>query len=254
MAVAMARRRVDSASGITGALGMPRKIPLERTIGGAYVFLFSDLVSILGIAWFPLLLFGGLAAAAIWFGALANPLPPFNFEPGHPDIAFAVALARITIPVLICAVLLAVMLTTGFTSRALGQMEGTTYFYFNLGAPFWRMFAALLVASFILVILRILLHLVGAVWAHSVAPALPTGIAIILSVLGALALALLFIYAAVRLIFFLPAIVVAEERIGLGRAWYFGGGNFWRALLSIFVVLLPAFIVYCVLNVALFIG
>jgi hypothetical protein len=233
---------------------MSRKIPLERTIGGAYGFLLSDLVSILGIAWFPLLLFGGLSAAAIWFGALAHPLPPLKIEPGNPDIAFAVALARIMIPVFICAVLLAVMLTTCLTSRALGRMEGTTYFYFNLGAPFWRMFAAFFIAGFILVVLRVLLHAVGVVWTHTVAPALPLGIAVIATVLGVLALAALFIYVAVRLLFLLPAVVIAEERIGVGRAWHFGGGNFWRALLSILAALLPAFIVFCVLNVALFIG
>jgi hypothetical protein len=233
---------------------MSRKIPLERTIGGAYGFLLSDLISILGIAWFPLLVFGGLSAAAIWYGALAHPLPPLKIEPGHPDLAFAIALARIMIPVFICAVLLAVMLTTGLTSRALGRMEGTTYFYFNLGAPFWRMFAAFFIAGFVLVVLRILLHVVGALWTHSVAPALPTGIAIIIAVLGALALASLFVYVAVRLIFLLPAVVVAEERIGLGRSWALGSGNFWRAFLSLLAVLLPALLVYGCLNAALFIG
>jgi hypothetical protein len=233
---------------------MSRKIPLDRTIGGAYGFLFSDLVSIIGIAWFPILLFGGLAAGAIWYGALAHPLPPLKIEPGHPDIAFALALARFMIPVFVSAALLAVMLTTGLTSRALGLMEGTTYFYFNLGASFWRMFVALFVAALALVVLRIFLQVVGMMWAHSVAPALPPGIMIIMTVLGALALASLFVYVAVRLIFFLPAVVVAEERIGLGRSWYLGGGNFWRALVSLLAVLLPAFVVFAVLSGALFIS
>ena len=233
---------------------MSGKIPLERTIGGAYGFLFSDLISILGIAWFPLLLFGGLAGSAIWYGALSHPLPPLRLEPHHPDLAFAIAIARIAIPALICAVLLGVMLTTGFTSRALGLMKGTTFFYFNLGASFWRMFAALFVAGLILAILRVLLQAIGHVWAHFIAPTLPPGVAIIIGVLGALALAAIFVYAVVRLLFLLPSVVVAEERIGIGRAWFLCGGNFWRAFLSMLAVLLPATIVFGLLSAVLFLG
>ena len=48
-----------------------------------------------------------------------------------------------------------------------------------------------------------------------------------------------FVYACVRLIFFLPAVVVAEERIGLGRSWELGGGNFWRIFAVMFVVIVP---------------
>lgn len=231
---------------------MSRKIPLEVTLGGAYGFLFSDLISILGIAWFPILVFGGLAAAAVWYGAFALPLPPLKFQPGHPDFAFAAALLRITFPVVICAVLFGVMLVTGFTSRALGRRDGTTYFYFDLGASFWRMFAAYFLAGAGLVILRILVQVVARAWHHFVDPALPTGIAVTVDVLGVLALAFLFIYVFVRLIFLLPAVVVAEEQIGLGRAWSLGGGNFWRAFLSLVAVLLPAFVVFAFLYGVLF--
>ena len=42
-----------------------------------------------------------------------------------------------------------------------------------------------------------------------------------------------YIYAAVRLVFFLPAVVVAEEQIGLGRSWALGRGNFWRIIIVI---------------------
>jgi hypothetical protein len=233
---------------------MSRKIPLERAIGGAYGFLFSDLLSIIGIAWFPTLLFGGLAAAAIWYGALAHPLPPLRFEPHHPDLGFAIAILRITVPALICAVLLAVMLTTGFVSRALGLMEGTTFFYFSLGVPFWRVLAAFLLAGLSLGILRGLLHLTAWVWHHFVDPSLPMGVAVIFDVLGSLALAFVFVYAVVRLIFLLPAVVVAEERLGLGRAWALGRGNFWRALSVLLAVLLPALVGFAILDAVLFVG
>jgi hypothetical protein len=233
---------------------MSRKIPLEPTIGGAYAFLFSDFISILGIVWFPALLFGGLCAAAIWYGAIAHPLPPLRFDAGRPDLPFVLALARIAAPVSACIFLLGIMLTTGLTQRALGRLDGRTYFYFNLGVSFWRMFAAALLAGLMLALLDICLRLISFLWIHFAAPLLPPGVAIILGVLGALALAFVLVYAVVRLIFLLPSVVVAEERIGLGRAWALGAGNFWRAFLVLLVVLVPAIIVFGLLNAVLFSG
>ncbi len=37
-----------------------------------------------------------------------------------------------------------------------------------------------------------------------------------------------FFYMAVRLMFFLPTVVVAEGGLGLARSWELGAGNFWR--------------------------
>jgi membrane-anchored glycerophosphoryl diester phosphodiesterase (GDPDase) len=48
-----------------------------------------------------------------------------------------------------------------------------------------------------------------------------------------------FIYAAVRLVFFIPAVVVAENHIGIRRAWHLGKGNFWRIVGIYLVVTLP---------------
>src|SRR5580693_1458507 len=115
---------------------MSRKIPLESTIGGAYSFLFTDIVSIVGIMWFPVLVFGALMSGAVWYGAVAHPLPPFHFTPGHPDIPFFIALGRIAFPVFVCALFGGVMVITGLMRRALGKLKGTTFIYFNLGAPF----------------------------------------------------------------------------------------------------------------------
>jgi membrane-anchored glycerophosphoryl diester phosphodiesterase (GDPDase) len=47
------------------------------------------------------------------------------------------------------------------------------------------------------------------------------------------------VYSAVRLFFFLPAVVVAENRIGLGRAWSLGGGNFWRIVFVWLLIVVP---------------
>lgn len=255
MSAPVAIRRVRlSCAGADWGIAMSGKIPLDRTIGGAYTFLFSDLVSILGIAWLPSLFFGVLAAAVVWFGAVAHPLPELKFQGGRLDPAFMLGAARVVVPLFICGLLFAVMLITGFMQRALGLMEGTTYYYFNLGASFWRMLAAIIIAGLLLAILRVCLAVVAAAWVHFAAPRLPQGIAVILDILGWIALAALFIYAVVRLIFLLPAVVIAEERIGLGRAWYFARGNVGRAFLCIIAVLVPALLVLGILNVVLFSG
>jgi hypothetical protein len=57
-----------------------------------------------------------------------------------------------------------------------------------------------------------------------------------------------FVYASVRLIYFLPAVVVAEERIGLGRAWALGGGNFWRIVLVFVVSVVPVAIIVAIVS------
>jgi hypothetical protein len=64
--------------------------------------------------------------------------------------------------------------------------------------------------------------------------------------------ALWIIYMIFRLVFFLPAVVVAENSIGLGRAWQLGGGNFWRIVLVLIAVMLPIAIVAGVLSNAIF--
>src|SRR6185312_3282740 len=49
------------------------KIPFEQTITGAYRFVFSNILSIIGIGWFPILLFAAVAG-----GAVVTTLPLFN--------------------------------------------------------------------------------------------------------------------------------------------------------------------------------
>ncbi|MEI9886358.1 MAG: glycerophosphoryl diester phosphodiesterase membrane domain-containing protein [Rhizomicrobium sp.] len=59
-----------------------------------------------------------------------------------------------------------------------------------------------------------------------------TGLLIFLAILW-------FIYAAVRVIFFIPAVVVAENHIGIRRSWHLGRGNFWRILGIFLIVTVP---------------
>ena len=47
------------------------------------------------------------------------------------------------------------------------------------------------------------------------------------------------VYALVRVAFFIPVVVVAENHIGIRRAWHLGKGNFWRILGIMLIVTLP---------------
>src|SRR5205807_620453 len=59
------------------------------------------------------------------------------------------------------------------------------------------------------------------------------------------------IYVVLRLMFFLPAVVVSENSIGIERAWTYGGHNFWRILIVAIAVVLPVVIVFHLLSWAL---
>ena len=59
------------------------------------------------------------------------------------------------------------------------------------------------------------------------------------------------IYFLVRLWFLLPAVVVAEGGIGLGRSWSLSGGNFWRIIGVLIVVFLPVAIGFSMVEQAI---
>ena len=58
------------------------------------------------------------------------------------------------------------------------------------------------------------------------------------------------IYMMVRLMFFLPTVVVAEGGLGLARSWELGAGNFWRmAALFVVCILAPMMAISTVSNI-----
>ncbi len=65
------------------------------------------------------------------------------------------------------------------------------------------------------------------------------GYAVVGGIVLGVVVAFFLIYAGVRLFFFLPAVVVAENRIGLGRSWSLGGGNFWRIFFVWLLIVVP---------------
>ena len=221
------------------------KIPLERTLVGAYRFLFTKIISIVGTLWLPIVVFCALIGGLVWFSVphewFTGHFPQFNDK--HPDPAAVLAVLR---PLLICypliiviALVMASMMFVGLMRHALGQKKTMTFIYFSLGADVWRLLLAFILLYVVLIVLAIALVAVFILVSVFAAPMVPHGQALAIKIVLGIVECLFFFYAVFRLFFFLPAVVVAEKRIGLGRAWSLGGGNFWRIFLTILLIVIP---------------
>jgi len=221
------------------------KIPLERTLVGAYRFLFTKIVSIVGTLWLPIVVFCALVGGLIWFAVphewFTGNFPHFNDK--HPDPAAVLAALR---PLLVCYPLLIVitlvmvsMMFVGLMRHALGQKKTMTFVYFSLGADVWRMALAFVLLYVVLIVLVVFLVVIFILVSVFAVPMVPHGPGLAIKIVLGIVEGLFYFYAIFRLFFFLPAVVVAEKRIGLGRAWELGGGNFWRIFLVVLLVVIP---------------
>ena len=217
------------------------KIPVGQTVESAYRFAFKQFFAVLGIMWFPYLaviaVAGGLTVAMLpgLLRATEAGTLPLSAIPGLVGLGVLVALGLFVA---------GAMVRVGLMRRALGMQTGWVFIYFSFAAPVWRMLGAMILAA--LVLLGIALAsaaAVGIVWGISHA-LMGEAISGVLTGIAAAVAAPFFVYAAVRLVFFLPAVVVAEEQIGLGRAWALGGGNFWRIVVVILAVFIPVMILF----------
>ena len=217
------------------------KIPVGATIAQAYGFVFGRFFTLLGIVWLSWLV---IAVGALF---LMRQATVFSTAITMRDFSAIGSVLLVLIPFYLITLILILMQYMGFTEQALGLRKGSPYFYFKLGQPLW-----LLVLSFLLVILVF----IGVGVAMGIAIALLTGASVAIggNIAGGLIVSLLavvlycaFIYLTVRLTFLLAPAVVAENRIGLKRAWALGKGNFWRMFVIILAVMLPIFIVMGIL-------
>lgn len=221
------------------------KIPVGATIGHAYSFAFKDFLKILGVMWVPFVI---MMAATLALGtqvtAFTNALTTKNF-------AAVSNVISVLGPAYILFLFLIVMQILGITELALGKRQGASpYFFFTLGKPLWR-----LIGAYLLVVLLLIAAILVFVFAAGILAAIFTGVTGVAkgakpsgAAAGVLGLAVViivpivycaFIYGLVRQTFFLTPVVVAEERLGLRRAWSLGRGNFWRMFVIILALLVP---------------
>jgi hypothetical protein len=240
------------------------KIPLERTIESAYRFGFTKFLSVLGVLWLPALIVCALAVGVVyltwgdiahWHSLRSMTVMTDDGRPS-PETMEAIFLAvasvmRFASLIVLVALIARAMVTVGVLRKALGLHEGPVFVYFSLAAPVWRMVGAMILAMLIVFGVAIALSIAVAIVFGATAY-VPEGAAWALRALAIVVAALWMIYMCFRLFFFLPAVVVAESRIGIGRAWSLGGGNFWRMFIVLIAVFLPIAIVGGIISNVLF--
>jgi hypothetical protein len=218
------------------------KIPFERTIAGAYRFAFTNILSIIGIGWFPFLLFVALVSglvmmlipmfSGLWI-ADANKIDEAKLG------AVALPLIGALVLIILAWIVVIAMVNVGIMRKALGQHPTPVYFFFSLGAQVWRLIGSYLLVSLLawgIIALSVLAITAVSLALLKFAPSLQ----IFVTVLLGIAAFVWAIYALVRVQFFIPAVVVAENHIGITRSWTLGRGNFWRIVGISLIVTLPA--------------
>ncbi|HEV2651099.1 MAG TPA: hypothetical protein VGU69_07575 [Rhizomicrobium sp.] len=216
------------------------KIPFEATIATSYRFAFRNVLSIFGIGWAPALL---VFATSAGFVLLLLPgirdliaqgqkvdaaqIAAFLPEAGLALMAWA-----------LCYLVAAAMILAGVIRKALGILPGPVYFYFPLDSQVWRIVGAFLILSVLSWGVIIVAGTAIAAIAYFVSRYSDPGAGIVTGVLVTIAL-LAGYYALIRVQFFLPVIVVAENHISLGRSWALGRDNFWRILGILLIMIIP---------------
>jgi len=221
-----------------------KKIPLEETIIDAYKFFFQNIISIIGTVWFPVVVFVAV------FGALIVSIVPHEWLTGHfvappnPEAFFLSRLGLIFAAeaiVLPLGLLISAMIRVGVLRLAVGENTGVTLIWFSLGAKVWRMVGAmfLTVIGCVVVAGVAIGAVVLAYGLLQAIPHLPAAVTVLVTVILAIAAIVGVIYVLVRQFFFLPAVIVAENKIGLKRSWALGQGNVWRAIVIWLAVIIP---------------
>jgi hypothetical protein len=229
-----------------------KKIPLGSTIAGSYGFLFTNIISIIGTMWLPVLLFAAL------FGAFICQMIPHEWFQGHfpehvaKDDMHRLLIAHLPIVVAgvfgltLASVLMKAMINVGILRHAIGEKTSTTFIWFSLGARVWRMVAMSLLFLVVYVVVEIaavILFAILNVVLH-VVPLIPHVVQGLANAALAVAALLAIMYVMIRIFFFLPAVIVAEHRISPSRAWELSKGNVWRIVVLILAVVVPV----CVLT------
>ena len=228
------------------------KIPFEQTIAGAYRFAFTNILSVFGIGWFPFLLFGAGATAAV-----ISVLPLFSgliregtYEIDTARLGAVIAPIIGTYVLILCGLIFTqAMVNVGMMRKALGQHPAPVFIFFSLGRQVWQ-----LIGSYLLLLLLAwgtIALAAGAIIAISLVLAkfAPSAVQVLVTVLLVIAAYVWAVYAIVRVSFFIPAVVVAENHISLRRAWHLGKGNFWRIIgVMIIVAVLPSMALSTILQ------
>jgi hypothetical protein len=212
------------------------KIPVGETVRFAYRFTFSELGTIIGLIWVPMV---AIAVLSFLPYAMGDMVQSTNV---NPTAAGAAALRGIALSLV--SILLTACINVAVVRQALGLRTGPALVHFTLGRAEFRLWGAMLLlfAVFVVLMIGMLLAIaVGAVAASATKnEALTGGIVFLIAVAGVCAM----LFAIARLGFLLVPITVKEEKISFERGWTLTQGNFWRITAVLFFVTLPTALIF----------
>lgn len=230
------------------------KIPVGRTIGQSYEFVFQKYGTLLGIVWLPMAAMIALGYF-LFLPALSQIFDrlPWTFQhPGEPDFSWMISGAFVWLRLFeILVLLLFVVVRVGITKEALGLRRGPKFVYIPTDSSELLVIACyiiLYIAAIAVIIAVVIIGVLIVLLAGGVAAAIglfdfhsPTHQ--VWGILGLVILAIVLwcavFYAIVRLTFLMIPATVAERRIGIGRSWSLTKGNFWRIVVVAIAVWLP---------------
>ena len=222
------------------------KIPVGKTIAYAYSFAFGNILNILGVAWFPYLLIGvgGYFLLMPYLAALQSFLTTQDMS------GLAGSLLLLPVFVLLCVVCMS-MVTVEVVREALGMDPGRKFFYFSLDKPVWRLIGGYLLVILILIGLGIAGAIMLGILAFIAGMADATAAGVVSGV-GGIIFVLAMILIGVRLVFLLPAVVVAENHVSIKRGYHLTYGNFWRIVGVILAIVIPIAVVQSAIQMVVF--
>ncbi len=237
------------------------KLPVFRTVGRTYGFLFKRFFEILRVSWFGIV---GMAVVIVGMFAMIMGVGG-DLREGAPIVAMSPAemleepLFYIFLLAYIPMFVFIVMVSVGVTKVYFDLPRGSGAFYFKLDGAFWRVLAAYILYFLFYITLDSALSggmvaLLGLASAQggsdpqNIFQQFSTPIGIVF-IIGAMILYFLFLFISLRISLLVPA-AVTDGGLGFSRSWRFMKGNVWR-LIGAYLVMI---ILFYVLMAALIIG
>jgi hypothetical protein len=220
-----------------------KKIPILDTVRYAYSFTFGHLGTIIGLIWLPMVItvVAGYFVMSHYYASV-----PDAVSAGNATAAGQAGLLLLGWSLV--SLLLSSIMYVAVTRQALGLRHGPAVVYFALGPAEFRVFGAVL-GFFAIAIFFLMVDLLLINAARTLAAKIPMAGAAV--ALFAVVLLCGVAYALVRLSFLLIPATVAEQHVGLGRAWELSGRNFWRITAVGIAVLGPITLVAVTAQVAI---
>jgi hypothetical protein len=220
-----------------------QKVPVLATLRATYSFVFHNYLRILGVVWVPM---GLTLVLMMWQMAPLIAAMPTPGAVQNPALIMA-AFGHIMLFEAACFLLTTAM-TVGVVRMALGLEIRTPFLYLPSGGEFGRLLLAFFLVFLIFMGIAVAVSIVGegalvGMILHTAGPnpdPVQTAAQIqkFTPAILAVTYSIMFIIF-IRLAMLLPAIVLREKQLGIGRNWALTRGNFFRLLAVLVGALLP---------------